>query len=103
MSIRAYFTSSLPIPSFGIARGLTNLMLDGNGCINLMGVLPGRGTSTTQFSFDMYRINDSLNEPDEVVTLTVNEDPDNRLPSGITISPTANTPPSPPETMTPRW
>ena len=34
---------------------------------------------------------DTLDEPDEVVTATISEDPDNPLPAGVTISATANT------------
>ena len=89
--MRVCFTSSLPIPSFGVTRGLTDLTLDGNGCVDITGVPFGRGTSTIQFTFDIYGNDDTFDEPDEVITMTVIEDPDNKLPDGVTISSTANT------------
>ena len=68
------------------------LSLDGNGCVDLTGkVLLLDNTNTLQFTIDILGRSDILDEPDEVVTLTVSEDPDSRLPSGVTISATANT------------
>ncbi len=42
-------------------------------------------------SITLSPIADSLDEPDEVLTLTLSADPDNPLPAGVTISATANT------------
>ncbi len=86
VSLRNCFTSSLSTPSFVVDRGRTNLTLDGSGCIDLM----GDGSSTTQFSFSVYGTADTIDEPDELVTLTISADPDNPLPAGFGIDPDAN-------------
>ena len=61
-----------------------------SGCLDVTGN-PGRSNSTTQFSVTLFGNDDTLDEPDEVVTLTVMEDPDNPLPDGVTIDMDANT------------
>ncbi len=86
VSLRNCFTSSLSTPSFVVDRGRTNLTLDGSGCIDLT----GDGSSTTQFSFSVYGTADTTDEPDELVTLTISEDPDNLLPTGFSIDSNAN-------------
>ena len=69
-----------------VDRGRTNLTLDGSGCVDLT----GDGSSTTQFSFSVYGTADTTDEPDELVTLTISEDPDNLLPTGFSIDSNAN-------------
>ncbi len=86
VSLRNCFTSSLSTPSFVVDRGRTNLTLDGSGCVDLT----GDGSSTTQFSFSVYGTADTTDEPDELVTLTISEDPDNLLPTGFSIDSNAN-------------
>ncbi len=86
VSLRNCFTSSLSTPSFVVDRGRTNLTLDGSGCIDLT----GDGSSTTQFGFSVYGTADTTDEPDELVTLTISEDPDNLLPTGFSIDSNAN-------------
>ena len=85
--VRVCFSSSLPTPSFQLARGLSTLTLEASGCADVV----GSGESTIQFSAVVYGNDDTLDEPDEVITMTVSEDPDNKLPSDVTISTTANT------------
>ena len=84
---RVCFTSSLTTPSFLVSRGLID-SFNGNGCKGLTGI-PSR--SVTQGSFNVFGNDDTLDEPDEVVVLTISEDPDNPLPEGVTINSTANT------------
>ena len=86
--MRLCFSSSLATPSFQIDRGRRNpLTLDVSGCVDVT----GSGATTMQFTATVYGNDDNLDEPDEVITMTVSEDPDNSLPDGVTISPTANT------------
>ena len=84
--LRNCFTSSLSTPSFRVTRGINLLTLDASGCIDLT----GGGSDTTQFSFTVYGTSDTTDEPDELVTLTISEDPDNPLPAGVGIDPNAN-------------
>ena len=85
--LRCCFTSSLPALGIEVDQGRTQLVLGSDGCIDRMGL----GSREIQFSFFLFPNKDSSDEPDEVVTLKVSEDPDNPLPDGVTISPTANT------------
>ena len=66
------------------------IYLDNQGCHTRTGHIP-KGNHTNQTSFHVYGYGDLLDEPDEVVTATVSEDPNNLLPGGVTISSTANT------------
>ncbi len=66
------------------------IYLDNQGCHTRTGHIP-KGNYTNQTSFHVYGYEDRLDEPDEVVTATVSEDPNNLLPAGVTISSTANT------------
>ncbi len=84
--LRNCFTSSLSTPSFRVTRGINLVTLDASGCIDLT----GGGSDTTQFSFAVYGTSDTTDEPDELVTLTISEDPDNPLPAGVGIDPNAN-------------
>ena len=49
------------------------------------------GDTSVIESINVVPIVDSLDEPDEVLTVTLSADPDNGLPGGVTISATANT------------
>ena len=89
--LRFCFTSSLSAPSFEVEARRMIITLDRGGCIDLTGVVRINRTSTAQFILDIYGTTDALDEPDEVVTLTVSEDPENPLPDGVTIDTDANT------------
>ena len=86
------FTSSLSTPNFVLqeSRTLSIISLDNQGCKTYIGLIPN-ADSTVQGTILVYATDDFLDEPDEVVTATISEDPDNTLPTGITISSTANT------------
>jgi len=80
------FTSSLATPSFIADRGLHSISLDAQGCTT--GEI---AAGTTGLDLKIYGTDDTLDEPDEVVTATVSADPNNALPAGVSISSTANT------------
>ena len=85
--LRNCFTSSLSTPSFRVAQGFNRLTLDASGCIDLT------STSIVKTAILTFLIGasvDTTDEPDEVVTLTISEDPDNPLPAGVGIDPNAN-------------
>ncbi len=80
--LRNCFTSSLSTPSFRVAQGFNRLTLDASGCIDLT------STSIVKTAILTFLIGasvDTTDEPDEVVTLTISEDPDNPLPDGFSI------------------
>ena len=75
---RVCFSSSLTTPSFGIQRGRNSIALT-NGCHDHHIDAGFRDSA----SFAVWGNTDSLDEPDEVVTLTFTDDPDNPRPSGV--------------------
>ncbi len=81
VALRYCFESSFTTPSFVIAAGFLQVSLDGDGCVDRT----GSGGAVNQTTFTVYGTNDSVDEPDEVVTVTVLEDPDNPLPAGVVI------------------
>ena len=85
--MRLCFSSSLPNPSFLLQRGISLLTLDASGCADVTGF----SFSLQKYTASVFGNNDTLDEPDEVVVLTISEDPDNPLPDGVTIDTDANT------------
>ena len=87
---RLCFTSSLGnFNGFSVSRSLGQTP-DGlivNGCLDES----TGGTIGVGHAYTVQPVVDTLDEPDEVVTATISEDPDNALPAGVTISTTANT------------
>ena len=90
MPFKICFTSSLSTPRFATLVGSKLLPLDSHGCATRTGSVP-QGTATNQQTVFIYGNDDSLDEPDEVVTATLSADPNNALPTGVTISTTAYT------------
>ncbi len=81
VALRFCFESSFTTSSFTVSVGGSQVSLDSNGCVDRAGV----GGSVNQITFTVYGTDDSVDEPDEVVTVTVLEDPDNTLPAGVVI------------------
>ena len=81
VALRFCFESSFTTPSFGVAVAGSQVLLDSDGCVDRA----GSGGGVNQITFTVYGTNDSVDEPDEVVTLTVLEDPDNPLPVGVVV------------------
>ncbi len=81
VALRFCFESSFTTPSFAVAVAGSQVSLDSNGCVDRT----GSGGSVNQITFTVNGTNDSVDEPDEVVTVTVLEDPDNTLPVGVVI------------------
>ncbi len=75
---RACFSSSFTTPSFALHRGVLALTLT-NGCYDE----PIPVGSTTGSSFTLWGTPDSTDEPDEVVTITVTDDPNTARPAGV--------------------
>ncbi len=81
VALRFCFESSFTTSSFTVSVGGSQVSLDSNGCVDR----EGAGGSVNQITFTVNGTNDSVDEPDEVVTVTVLEDPDNTLPAGVVI------------------
>ena len=85
--IRICFSSSLPAPNFNVARGLSILTPDNNGCVTLTGSI---NSGIVQIDLSFFAQADPVDKPDEIVTATISEDPNNLLPNDVVISSTAN-------------
>ncbi len=85
--LRNCFTSSLSTPSFQLRRGFSTPTLDADGCVDLTS---DTATIRRILSFIIAGTVDTTDEPDELVTLTISEDPDNPLPAGFSIDSNAN-------------
>ncbi len=85
VSLRFCVESSLATPSFWFLRGANQVTFDNNGCFDATARPNNPGVDINQFSFGVGGVNDVLDEPDEIVTLTVLEDPDNPLPAGVEV------------------
>jgi len=87
---RMCFTSSLATPSFTVKRGSTTVSLDAQGCTT--GSIPANQSAFIPSSFfEVAGTEDTLDEPDEVITATISAHPTDALPNGVAISSTADT------------
>ena len=75
---RVCFSSSFTTPSFNVARGRPQITLT-NGCYD--DTISTSGTDSTVFW--VWGMSDTTDEPDEVVTVTFTDDPDNPRPAGV--------------------
>ena len=77
---RVCFSSSATTPNFGVGRGLTIITLT-NSCHD-DSIAFSRNQQS--FRFTIFAMNDNaIDEPDEIVTVTFMDDPDNARPAGV--------------------
>ena len=88
--LRLCFKSSLADSSFVVSVNSSNISLGSDGCIDR--IVAAKVSSfvpnivwNQRFDIQLDGNSDSVDEPDEIVTLTVSEDPDNQLPAGVLI------------------
>ena len=74
---RACFSSSFTSPSFSVRSGVVPITLT-NGCLD-----SDISSGFSAFSFTVWGTPDSTDEPDEVVTITVTDDPNTARPAGV--------------------
>ena len=86
-SFQLCFSSSLSVPSFTVIQGVLMPVRYGQECTTKITILAGHSRSSVQVIGN----DDTLDEPDEIVTATISEDPNSPLPDGIVISATAST------------
>ncbi len=89
--LRLCFKSSLADSSFVVSINSSNISLGNDGCIDR--IVTAKISSfvptivwTQRLDIQLDGNSDSVDEPDEIVTLTINEDPDNQLPAGVSIN-----------------
>ena len=89
--LRLCFKSSLADSSFVVSINSSNISLGNDGCIDrivtakVSSIVPNI-VWNQRLDIQLDGNSDSVDEPDEIVTLTVSEDPDNQLPAGVSIN-----------------
>ena len=76
---RVCFTSSFTTPSFSVFSGLTSITLT-SGCYD--DIISANEVNSPPFGVQAIQ-NDAIDEPNEIVTLTFTDDPDNTRPAGV--------------------